>query len=138
MAPAFAPCLLRPLAGRYASWLFAFGLYNASFFAACILPLATAYYVCEAFGWASGIDKKWHEARQFYGLYTGIVALGAAVVLIPHLPLLRIMLLSQILNGMLLPVVLVFMLLLVNKAKLMGEHRNGPWLNAIAWGTTVP
>ncbi|GEJ56334.1 Nramp family divalent metal transporter [Anaeromyxobacter diazotrophicus] len=128
---------LAPLAGRYASWLFAFGLYNASFFAASILPLATAYYICEAFGWESGIDKKWGEARQFYGLYTGIVALGAAVVLVPHLPLLKIMLVSQVVNGMLLPFILIFMLLLVNKPKLMGEHRNGPWFNAIAWATTA-
>jgi Mn2+/Fe2+ NRAMP family transporter len=128
---------LAPLAGRHASWLFAFGLYNASFFAACILPLATAYYVCEAFGWESGIDKKWGEARQFYALYTGIVALGAAVVLIPRLPLLKIMLVSQVLNGILLPFILVFMLLLINKEKLMGVHRNGRWFNAIAWTTTV-
>ncbi|HTP29798.1 MAG TPA: Nramp family divalent metal transporter [Anaeromyxobacteraceae bacterium] len=132
-----AALALGPLAGRYASWLFAFGLFNASFFAATILPLATAYYVCEAFGWESGIDKKWGEARKFYGLYTGIVALGAAVVLIPHLPLLKIMLVSQIVNGMLLPFILIFMLLLVNNRKLMGDHRNGPWFNAIAWTTTV-
>ncbi|HEX8907945.1 MAG TPA: Nramp family divalent metal transporter [Anaeromyxobacteraceae bacterium] len=128
---------LAPLAGRHASWLFAFGLYNASFFAASILPLATAYYICEAFGWESGIDKKWGEARQFYGLYTGIVALGALVVLIPHLPLLKIMLLSQVVNGVLLPFILVFMLLLVNDERVMGEHRNGPWFNAIAWATTA-
>jgi NRAMP (natural resistance-associated macrophage protein)-like metal ion transporter len=128
---------LAPLAGRYASWLFAFGLYNASFFAASILPLATAYYICEAFGWESGIDKRWGEARQFYWLYTGIVALGAVVVLVPHLPLLKIMLVSQVVNGVLLPFILIFMLLLINKEKLMGEHRNGRWFNGIAWGTTI-
>jgi len=132
-----AALALGPLAGKYAAWLFAFGLFNASFFAATILPLATAYYVCEAFGWESGIDRKWGEAKQFYALYTGIVALGAAVVLVPHLPLIKIMLVSQIVNGMLLPFILIFMLLLVNNPKLMGVHRNGPWFNAIAWTTTV-
>jgi NRAMP (natural resistance-associated macrophage protein)-like metal ion transporter len=132
-----AAAALAPLAGHYASWLFAFGLFNASFFAATILPLATAYYVCEAFGWESGIDKKWKEAPQFYWLYTGIVMLGAAVVLIPHLPLLQIMLISQIINGMLLPFILIFMLLLINDEKLMGRYRNGPIFNGIAWVTTV-
>ncbi len=132
-----AALALGPLAGRHATWLFAFGLFNASFFAATILPLATSYYVCEAFGWESGIDRKWGEARQFYALYTAIVALGAAVVLIPRLPLLKIMLVSQVVNGILLPFILVFMLLLVNDPKIMGKHRNGPWFNAIAWTTTV-
>ena len=131
-----AAMALAPLAGVHASWLFAFGLFNASFFAATILPLATAYYVCEAFGWESGIDKKWGEAPQFYWLYSGIVFLGAAVVLIPNLPLLQIMLISQIVNGMLLPFILVFMLLLINKEKLMGAYRNGPIFNGIAWVTT--
>ncbi len=132
-----AAVALGPLAGRHASWLFAFGLFNASFFAATILPLATAYYVCEAFGWESGIDKKWGEAKQFYGLYTGIVALGAAVVLIPGFPLLRVILASQVVNGILLPAILVFMLLLVNDRRLMGKHVNGRWFNGIAWTTTV-
>jgi len=131
-----AALALGPLAGHYASWLFAFGLFNASFFAATILPLATAYYVCEAFGWESGINKKWGEAKQFYWLYTGIVVLGAGVVLAPHLPLLKIMLVSQIVNGVLLPFILIFMLLLVNNERVMGRHRNGPWFNAIAWLTT--
>jgi len=132
-----AALALGPLAGHHASWLFAFGLFNASFFAATILPLATSYYVCEAFGWESGIDKKWGQAKEFYTLYTAIVALGAAVVLIPKLPLLKIMLVSQVVNGVLLPFILVFMLLLVNDPKIMGKHRNGPWFNAIAWTTTV-
>ncbi len=132
-----AAMALAPLAGRHASWLFAFGLFNASFFAAAILPLSTAYYVCEAFGWESGIDKKWGEARQFYWLYAGIIAVGAAVVLIPSLPLLKIMLVSQVVNGVLLPFILVFMLLLINKEKLMGSWRNGPWFNGIAWATTI-
>jgi Mn2+/Fe2+ NRAMP family transporter len=132
-----AALALAPLAGRYASWLFAFGLFNASFFAAAILPLSTAYYVCEAFGWESGINRKYAEAKQFYWLYSSIVGIGAAVVLIPRLPLVQIMLISQVANGVLLPFILIFMLLLVNKKKLMGEHRNGPWFNGIAWVTTV-
>jgi NRAMP (natural resistance-associated macrophage protein)-like metal ion transporter len=128
---------LAPLAGKYASWLFAFGLFNASFFAAAILPLSTAYYVCEAFGWESGIDKKYGEARQFYWLYTSILVVGAAVVLWPRLPLVQVMLVSQIVNGMLLPFILVFMLLLINREKLMCEWRNGRFFNAVAWGTTA-
>jgi len=132
-----AALALEPLAGRYASLLFAFGLLNASFFAAAILPLSTAYYVCEAFGWESGIDRKYGEARQFYWLYTSLLVVGALVVLWPRLPLVQIMLVSQILNGMLLPFILVFMLLLVNREKLMGPWRNGRFFNAVAWGTTI-
>jgi Mn2+/Fe2+ NRAMP family transporter len=128
---------LAPLAGRYATWLFAFGLFNASFFAAAILPLSTAYYVCESFGWESGVDKRYGEAKQFYWLYSCILALGALVVLVPRLPLVRIMLVSQIVNGVLLPFVLVFMLLLINREKLMGTWRNGRFFNGVAWGTTI-
>ena len=131
-----AAMALEPLAGRYASWLFAFGLFNASFFAAAILPLSTAYYVCEAFGWESGVDRKYGEARQFYWLYTSILVIGAAVVLWPKLPLVPIMLVSQVLNGMLLPFILVFMLILINKEKLMGAWRNGRWFNGVAWALT--
>jgi NRAMP (natural resistance-associated macrophage protein)-like metal ion transporter len=132
-----AAMALEPLAGRYASWLFAFGLFNASFFAAAILPLSTAYYVCEAFGWESGVDRKYGEARQFYWLYTSILVIGAAIVLWPKLPLVPIMLVSQIINGMLLPFILIFMLVLINKPKLMGQWRNGRWFNAVAWATTI-
>ena len=132
-----AAMALEPLAGRYASWLFAFGLFNASFFAAAILPLSTAYYVCEAFGWESGVDRKYGEARQFYWLYTSILVIGAAVVLWPRLPLVPIMLVSQVLNGMLLPFILVFMLLLINKEKLMGQWRTGRWFNGVAWTLTA-
>ncbi len=128
---------LRPLAGRYASGLFAFGLLNASFFAASILPLSTAYSVCEAFGWESGIDKKWSQAKQFYVLYTVIIAAGAGVALVPRLDPGTVMLFSQVLNGILLPFILIFMLMLVNKEKLMGAHKNGPWFNGIAWVTTA-
>ncbi|MFL5365638.1 MAG: Nramp family divalent metal transporter [Myxococcales bacterium] len=132
-----AAVALGPLAGKWASALFAFGLFNASLFAACILPLSTSYYLCEAFGWESGIDKRRHEAPQFYVLYEAIVVLGAGLVLIPGLPLLKIMLLSQTANGVLLPFILVFMLLLARDERLMGRYRNGPALGAIAWGTTV-
>ena len=132
-----AAMALAPLAGKYASLLFAFGLFNASVFAAAILPLSTAYFVTESAGWESGLDRKWGEAKQFYWLFTGIVAVGAAVVLIPRLPLIRIMLVSQIVNGMLLPFVLIYMLRLANDEKLMGVHRNGRWFNVIAWTTTV-
>ena len=132
-----AALALAPLAGRYASWLFAFGLFNASLFAAAILPLSTAYFVTESAGWESGLDKKWGEAKQFYWLFTGIVVVGAAVVLLPRLPLIRIMLVSQIVNGMLLPFVLIYMLRLANDEKLMGVHRNGRWFNVVAWSTAA-
>ncbi|MFL5426498.1 MAG: Nramp family divalent metal transporter [Myxococcales bacterium] len=132
-----AAVALGPLAGKWASALFAFGLFNASLFAACILPLSTSYYLCEAFGWESGIDKRRHDAPQFYFLYEVIVVLGAGLVLIPGLPLLKIMLLSQTANGVLLPFILVFMLLLARDERLMGRYRNSPTLGAIAWGTTV-
>jgi Mn2+/Fe2+ NRAMP family transporter len=128
---------LEPLAGRYASALFAFGLLNASLFSAAILPLSTVYYVCEAFGWEAGVDKKWEEARAFYWMYTGMIALGAAVVLLPGFPLIQVMFLSQVANGIALPFVLIFMLLLVNRKNLMGEWANGPVFNAVAWVTTV-
>jgi len=130
-----AALALAPLAGRYASWLFAFGLFNASLFAAAILPLSTAYYVTESFGWESGLDRKWHEARQFYWLFTGILVVSGAVVLLPQLPLIKIMLVSQIVNGVLLPFILIFMLRLANDPRLMGEHRNGRWFNLVAWAT---
>jgi NRAMP (natural resistance-associated macrophage protein)-like metal ion transporter len=128
---------LEPLAGRYASALFAVGLLNASLFSAAILPLATVYYVCEAFGWEAGVDKKYEEAKAFYGIYTAMIVLGAAVVLLPGFPLIQTMFLSQVANGVALPFVLVFMLLLVNRRKLMGNSVNGPFFNAVAWTTTV-
>jgi NRAMP (natural resistance-associated macrophage protein)-like metal ion transporter len=128
---------LAPLAGKYASWLFAFGLFNASVFAASILPLATAYTVCEGIGWESGIDKKFGDAPQFYVLYTSLIVLGALAILVPGAPLIGIMLVSQVLNGMLLPFVLVFMLLLINNKKLMGEYTNSRLFNVLAWGTTI-
>jgi len=123
---------LAPLAGPYASWLFAFGLLNASVFAASILPLSTSYTICEAFGWESGVDKGYAEARQFYVLYTALIVLGAGMILLPGVSLLGIMYASQVVNGILLPVVLVFMLILVNDKRIMGERTNGPVQNAIS------
>ena len=132
-----AAVALRPLAGRWASALFAFGLFNASLFAASILPLSTSYYVCEAFGWESGIDRRREDAPQFYLLYESMIVLGAGLVLIPGLPLLKIMLLSQTANGVLLPFILVFMLLLAGDQRLMGRYRNGFVLSAFAWATAA-
>ncbi|SPF46733.1 Mn2+/Fe2_transporter, NRAMP family [Candidatus Desulfosporosinus infrequens] len=132
-----AAIALRPLAGQYASILFAFGLFNASIFAATILPLATAYYVCEALGFEAGVDKSFQEAPQFYTLYTIIIILGAMIILIPNAPLVLIMLWSQVINGVLLPFVLVFMLVLINNKNLMGTYTNSRFFNWVAWGTTV-
>lgn len=132
-----AAIALRPLAGQYASILFAFGLFNASIFAATILPLATAYYVCEALGFEAGVDKSFAEAPQFYSLYTTIIILGALIILIPNAPLVLIMLWSQVINGVLLPFVLVFMLLLINNKSIMGTYTNSKFFNWVAWGTTA-
>jgi Mn2+/Fe2+ NRAMP family transporter len=128
---------LRPLAGQYAYILFAMGLFNASLFAASILPLSTAYTVCEGLGFESGVDKKFGEAPVFYWLYTILIAAGAGVILTPNLNLVKISILSQVVNGAVLPFVLIFMLLLVNRKELMGEYVNSRLFNVIAWGTTV-
>ena len=128
---------LRPLAGEYAYILFAMGLFNASLFAASILPLSTAYTVCEGLGFESGVGKKFGEAPVFYWLYTILIVAGAGVILIPNLPLVKIAILSQVVNGVAVPPVLVFMLLLVNKKELMGEYVNSRIYNVIAWGTTI-
>src|SRR6202158_1847155 len=128
---------LRPLAGDWAYILFALGLFNASLFAASILPLSTPYTVCEALGLESGVERKFSEAPAFYWLYTALIAAGAAVVLIPGLPLVKIAVLSQVVNGVVLPFVLIFMLLLINKKELMGEYVNTRLFNAVAWVTTV-
>jgi NRAMP (natural resistance-associated macrophage protein)-like metal ion transporter len=128
---------LKPLAGQYAYILFAVGLFNASLFAASILPLSTAYTVCEGLGFESGIDKKFSEAPFFYWLYTLLIAAGGAVLLIPHLPLVKIAVLSQVVNGIVLPFVLIFMLILVNKKDLMGSYVNSRLFNAVAWLTTI-
>jgi len=130
-----AALALKPLAGAIASQVFAFGLFIASIFSATILPLATAFYISEAFGFEAGIDKKWKEAPEFYSLYTTILILAAGIILLPNAPLIQISLWSQVLNGLLLPVVLVCMILLVNKKDLMGEHVNKPLNNVISWTT---
>jgi Mn2+/Fe2+ NRAMP family transporter len=126
---------LVPLAGKWAALLFAFGLLNASLFAASILPLSTAHVICEGMGFEAGIDHKFHDAPIFYSLYTGMIVVGAAVILIPHAPLQKILVLSQVGNGVWLPVVLIFMLLLVNRRDLMGDMVNTNTFNAVAWVT---
>ena len=132
-----AAIALAPLAGQHASTLFAVGLANASLFSASILPLATAYYVCEGMGWESGVDKNFKSAPQFMWLYTGLIVFGALIILIPNVPLIPIMLLSQVINGVMLPFVLIFMLYLINNKELMGEYVNSTTFNSIAWATVV-
>jgi Mn2+/Fe2+ NRAMP family transporter len=128
---------LRPLAGDWAYILFALGLFNASLFAASILPLSTAFTVCEGLGFESGVERKFSEAPAFYWLYTVLIMAGGAVVLIPGLPLIKIAVLSQVVNGAVLPFVLIFMLLLINKKDLMDEYTNTTTFNIIAWATTA-
>ena len=128
---------LRPLAGEYAYLLFAAGLFNASLFAASILPISTSYAVCEGLGFESGLDKKFHEAPVFYWLYTLLIVSGAGVLLIPRFPLVHVMVLSQVVNGVVLPFVLIFMLLLTNDRELMGHHVNSRAFNIVAWTTVV-
>ena len=128
---------LRPLVGEYAYLLFAAGLFNASLFAASILPISTAYAVCEGLGFESGLDKKFHEAPVFYWLYTLLIVFGAGVLLVPRLPLVYVAVLSQVANGVVLPLVLIFMLMLTNDRELMGEHVNSRGFNIIAWTTVV-
>ena len=136
--PSDAAEAMRPLAGDYAFILFAFGLFNASLFAASILPLSTAYTVCEGLGFESGVDKSFKEAPFFYWLYTLLIAGGAITVLfLPDALLVKSAVLSQVLNGVLLPVVIILMLLLINRKDLMGEHKNSGLWNVIAWGTSV-
>ena len=132
-----AALALKPLAGKWASTLFAFGLLNASLFAASILPLSTAYSVCEGMGWQTGLDRSFDTAPQFYGLYTLLIAGGALVVCWPGFPLIKVMYWSQVVNGLLLPVILILCLNLSSREDLMGEYKNGPWFNAIAWTLTA-
>jgi NRAMP (natural resistance-associated macrophage protein)-like metal ion transporter len=129
---------MRPLAGDYAFVLFAFGLFNASVFSASILPLSTAYTVCEGLGLESGVDKSFREAPFFYWLYTALIVGGAAtVLLLPDAELINFAILSQVLNGVLLPVVIILMLLLINRKDLMGSHKNSRLWNVIAWATSI-
>jgi Mn2+/Fe2+ NRAMP family transporter len=127
---------LKPF-GQYAFLLFSAGLLNASVFAASILPLSTAYSVCEGLGFESGVNRRLREAPVFYFLYTSLIVVGAGVVLIPKFPLVRMILLSQVLNGVLLPLILIFMVILINKKELMGEWVNPRWFNWASWATVV-
>jgi NRAMP (natural resistance-associated macrophage protein)-like metal ion transporter len=128
---------LRPVAGRWAADLFAFGLLNASLFAASILPLSTAHVICEGLGFEAGLDHKIKEAPAFYSLYTGLIVVGGGIILLPNAPLLKILVFSQVANGVWLPVVLIFILLLINRRDLMGEHTNTLTFNVIAWATGI-
>ena len=131
-----AALALKPF-GSYTFLLFSAGLLNASVFAACILPLSTAYSVCEGLGFESGVNRRWNEAPIFYWLYTLLIAVGAGVVIMPKFPLVQMILLSQVLNGMLLPFILIFMILLINKGYLMGEWKNPRLYNVVAWLTVI-
>lgn len=128
---------LVPLAGKWAGGLFAFGLLNASLFAASILPLSTAHVICEGLGFEAGLDREFREAPTFYTLYTALIIVGAGIVLLPNAPLWRILILSQVANGIWLPVVLIFILLLINRRDLMGDHINSLGFNLIAWGISL-
>jgi NRAMP (natural resistance-associated macrophage protein)-like metal ion transporter len=132
-----AALALGPLAGKYAQVLFALGLLNASLFSAAILPLSTSYSVCEAFGWENSISRSWKEAPVFFGIYTALIILGAAIILLPIQSLIRAMMISQTFNGLLLPVILITMLVLINDRRLMGSHTNGNLFNILAWITVV-
>jgi NRAMP (natural resistance-associated macrophage protein)-like metal ion transporter len=132
-----AALALEPFAGRYATILFAFGLLNASIFSAAILPLSTAYAVCEALGWETGVDRRPKEAPGFFTIFTLMILVGAVPILLPRTPLVAIMFWSQTLNGVLLPLVLVVMLKLINDPSLMGRHVNTVPFNLVAWGTAA-
>ncbi len=132
-----AAMALRPLAGAIASQVFAFGLFIASVFSAAILPLATAFYVCEAFGFEAGIDKKFLEAPQFYSLFTVIILIAVVIILIPNAPLISITIGTQVLNAILLPVVLICMMIIVNKVEIMEEYTNSRLQNIIGWSTSI-
>jgi len=132
-----ASMALAPLAGQYASTLFAISLANASILGAIVVPLATAYYICEAMGWEAGVDKTFKEAPQFMWIYTSLIVISALLVLIPGAPLILLMILSSLLNGLLLPIVLLFALSLVNNRRIMGKYINPKGYNYISWATVV-
>jgi NRAMP (natural resistance-associated macrophage protein)-like metal ion transporter len=131
-----AAVALKPF-GQYAYLLFSAGLFNASFFAACILPLSTVFTVCEGLGFESGVDKRFHEAPVFYWLFTLLIVLGGGIILWPNFPLVKMILLSQVINGILLPVVLIYMVMLINKKSLMREWTNSRLYNAVAWVSVI-
>jgi len=130
-----AAIALTPLVGQYATILFAIGLLSASFLAACVLPLTAGYSICEAFGWEAGVDRKFSEAPAFIGIYTFVIFVGAAIILIPGANLIAVMILSQVINGVMLPFLLIFMMIIINDKRIMGEHTNGRVYNVIAWIT---
>lgn len=132
-----AALALKPLAGKYCFILFGVGLLNAAIFSTAIIPLSTSYAICEAFGWESGVGKSFKEAPVFMGIYTGLIVLGALIIAIPGVPLIPIMVLSQALNGILLPVILIMVLLLINNKEIMGEWVNSKLFNCLAWLTVV-
>jgi Mn2+/Fe2+ NRAMP family transporter len=132
-----AALALGPLAGKYASILFALGLLNASLFSAAILPLSTAYTVCEAFGWENSVSRDLKDAPIFFGIYTALIIVGAAIIMLPIQSLIQAMLISQTFNGVLLPVILITMLVLINDKRLMGKFINGRIFNILAWATAV-
>ena len=132
-----AAMALGPLAGKFATILFAVGLFGASMLAAAVLPLTAAYAICEAFGWEAGVDRSWAEAPAFNGIFTFVIAFGAAIILLPGIDLVGVMIFSQVINGVLLPFLLIFMIILVNDRKIMGAHVNGRIYNILAWVTII-
>ncbi|MBT5094623.1 MAG: divalent metal cation transporter, partial [Halobacteriovoraceae bacterium] len=129
-----AAMALAPLAGQYSSILFAVGLFNASIFAAALLPLATSYYVCEGMGWESGVDKTFKEAPNFFLIFTGLIVLGGGVILLPGINLFQTLIWSQVINGILIPIILIFIIKLCNDPDVMGEYTNTPLYNFISYG----
>jgi Mn2+/Fe2+ NRAMP family transporter len=132
-----AALALAPLAGHYATLLFALGLLSASVLSAAVLPLTASYAICEAFGWEAGVDRSWSEAPAFNALYTFVIFLAAAIILLPAVNLISVMLVSQVVNGMMLPFLLIFMIRIINDRRIMGDHVNGRVLNVVAWATIV-
>lgn len=132
-----AAMALKPFAGVLAAEVFAFGLFVASVFSAAILPLATAFYICEAFGFEAGINKKFSEAPQFYSLFTLIILIAIGIILLPNAPLITITIWTQVLNAILLPIVLICMMIIINKTEIMGEYTNKRYQNVIGWTTSI-
>ena len=132
-----AAMALKPMAGMLSSMVFAFGLFIASVFSATILPIAAAFYICEAFGFEAGVDKIWIEAPEFFILYTGLILVGMLIILIPNAPLITIIIWSQVLNGIFLPVVLVCMILLINNKEIMGKYTNNTFKNVVGWTAVI-
>ncbi|MFC1769246.1 Nramp family divalent metal transporter [Nanoarchaeota archaeon] len=132
-----AALALEPVLGNSATLLFAIAFFAAALFGAFLVPLSTSYYICEAFGWESGVNKKFKDAKVFYSLLTLIIIISAAIVLIPNLPLLTMILSSQVINGIILPMILIAILVIVNKKEIMGSYTNPPWLNFLAWLATI-